>query len=364
MGGQHVAAHGDLAQALLNPAGVLLDENGTQFGIEGLLTNGPEFDTRGGLNSLRSEEANPPTLLGFSTTYGDDFSFALFDALRYNAHFTGTLGSLDDPRVAIADYEEETRLNATGLAAAVRVKRTVVGVGLYLDRQKVFKSVDYVANDTIPSLDFEAFGTSNALHGAIGVLWTPRARTTYGFSFSTRVDLRNNITQHTFLVGFVDPDNPNSFFSESSPVSDDAFPWSVAAGARHRLAPDTDLFVDFSYVDWSVESNRRGVVALSVGGEWRASRRTALRAGLYTQPDPGDYGGAPGLTEEDLRLFDLRSATASSYSDENDEIFLTGGVGVLLGAFSLDAAVEDSHFISDYGRTLFKIGLTGRLVNR
>ncbi len=364
MGGNHIALSGHLAQALINPAGILLDRNSTQFGAEGFVTDGPEFDTRGGRNRLRSETDNPPLFLGFSTTYAEDYAFALFDALRYNAHFTGSLGALDDPRVAIADYEEDTRLNTTGFAAAVRVRpRVVVGLGLYLDRQKTFKRADYVSNDTIPDLDFEAFGTANTLHGALGLIWSPKGKTTYALSFLTQADLENNVTLHTFRVGFVDSTNNNSFFNESFPVSSDAFPWSVTIGVHRPVSDATDAYADVSYVNWGVEANRNGELTVAAGGEWRAGEKGTLRAGFYTQSDPSEYDVIPGATEEDRRLFDLRSATASAYSDKNSEVFLAAGGGYRMGSFSIDLSIEDSHLISDYGRTLVKIGLTGRLLN-
>lgn len=132
---------------------------------------------------------------------------------------------------------------------------------------------------------------------------------------------------------------------------------------HHRLSVEKDLFADVSYVAWDVESNRSKMVSASVGGEWRVSPRTALRAGAYSQIDAFDESGTGGRSDEDQRLFDLRSPTASSYSDKNNEIFLTGGVGFRFGAFTLDASLEDSHLMSDYGRTLVKAGLTGRLLN-
>jgi hypothetical protein len=104
---------------------------------------------------------------------------------------------------------------------------------------------------------------------------------------------------------------------------------------------------------------------LSAGGEWRLWPNGALRAGFYTQADPSDYDVRPaGFSEEDSRLFDLRSTTHSAYTDKNSELFLTLGGGVDVGsAFGIDLSIEDSHLISDYGRTLVKVGVTGRLLN-
>ncbi len=364
MGGNHVVLRGELGQAMVNPAAILLEENSIEFAVEGTVTSGPDFETRGGLNSVRSGEESPPLILGFSTTFHDDFAFAIFDALRYNDHLTGSLQSIDDPLAQIARFEEEIRLSSTGIATSVRVKpRFIVGLALYLDRQKVFKMVDYDRDSSrVDPKDFEAFGTSKAVRGALGIIWSPRGRNIYGATFLTQSDLTNNLEQHAFLFGITPtPDNPNAFFEQSFPVSEDFFPWSVTLGAQRRQSINVDLYADVSYVHWGIDPERSGIVTVAAGSEWRARPSLALRAGFYTQTDPGDYAAASGLTDEDLRIRDLRASTVSSYSDENTEVFLTGGFGIRSGYFTLDASVEDSHLISDYGRTLVKVGLTGLL---
>jgi hypothetical protein len=367
MGGNHVALRGEMGQATVNPAAVLLDENSVSFAIEGAVNAGPDFDTRGGLNSVTSGEGSPPLILGFSTTFHDDYAFAIFDALRYNDHLTGALRSIDDPLAQIIRFEEEIRLSTTGLAVSVRVKpRLLVGLALYLDRQKVFKMVDYDRDTSrVDPKDIEAFGTSKAVRGALGLIWSPRGKNTYGLSLLTRSDLTNNLEQHAFLEGITPtPDNPNAFFEQSFPVSEDFFPWSVTIGAQRRQSTKVDLYLDVSYVNWAVDPDRKGIVSASAGTEWRVSASNTIRAGLYTATDPGDYSPTAGLTDEDLRIRDLRAATVSSYPDENTEVFLTGGFGLRTGYFTFDASVEDSHLFSDYGRTLLKFGLTGRLPSR
>lgn len=367
MGGNHVALQGDLSAALINPAGLLQSKDATVFSAEGFLADGPDFDTRGGRNVLQPAQDSPPLLLGFSTTYNGDYAFALFDGLRYDSRYTGRLLSVDTASVEITDYQEEVRLNTAGLALAARPFRGwVFGLAIYLDRQKVFKRVDYTpVSPEFVFEDYEAFGTASALHGGVGIIWSPRGKMSYAVAFQTEVDLANNLTVHTFQDNIVPTeDNPNNFFRESSPESFDKFPWSVTGGIQHRWRPDRDIFADVALVGWGTDPNRRLLASVSLGGEWRFKPGMAARAGFYTQADTGDFSSTPGRTEEDLRLLDLRTATTSSYSDKNSEVFLTGGFGVQSGYFKLDASIEDSHLISDFGRTIFKLGLTAVLPSR
>lgn len=365
MGGNHVALGGAIAGAFTNPATILLDQDATVFAAEGFLAEGPEFETRGGENLVRSRQDSPPLLIGFSTTYKRDYAFAIVDGLRYDSRYTGRLLSVDDAQATITDYQEEVRLSTTGLAIATRALRDWdFGLALYYDRQKVFKRVDYTPRDDAYRFDdYEAFGTATALHGSIGALWRATPTTWYAAALQTSIDLANNLTVQSFPVNITPtPDNPNNFFTESFPVSDDQFPWSITVGTRRALRPTTDLYADVAYVHWKVDANRTGLVTASVGGETRkASGNLALRAGLYTQTDPSNYAARAGATEEDMRLLDLRSATTSAAAGENNEIFLTGGIGLRAGHFLIDASVEDSHLISDFGRTIVKFGFTALL---
>jgi hypothetical protein len=364
MGGNHVALLGDLSAAIHNPAGILQPADATVFGVEGFLADGPEFATRGSQNVVSTRQDSPPLLLGLGVTYRRDFAFALVDGLRYDARFTGRLASVDTSTVRVTDYQEEVRLSTTGLAVAARVRpRWIVGMALYLDRQKVFKRVDYTpVSPEFRFDDYEAFGTATALHSAIGLHWSPRGRMSYALSLQTGVDLANNMTLHSFPVNIVPtPDNPNNFFTESNPESRDEYPWSFTLGTHARIDYEKDLYADLGYVNWGTEANRHGVVAFSCGGEWRFRPYLTARAGFYTQIDTGDYAATSSRTEEDLRLLDLRSPTTSSYPDENDEVFLTGGFGVRAGYFAIESSIEDSHLISDFGRTIVKLGVTAVL---
>jgi len=366
MGGNHVALGGAIAGAFTNPATILLDQDATVFAAEGFLADGPEFETRGGSNFVRSRQDSPPLLIGFSTTYKRDYAFAIVDGLRYDSRYTGSLLSVDDAQATITDYQEEVRLSTTGLAVATHVLREWdFGLALYYDRQKVFKRVDYtVSSEFIPMFpDYEAFGTATALHGSVGALWHATPTASYAIAFQTSTDLKNNLTVHTFQENIIPtPGNPNTFFKESFPVSDDGFPWSLAVGTHRVLRPTTDLYVDVAYVNWEIDPNRTGLVTASLGVEDRnASGEFAIRAGLYTQSDPSNYQANAGATEEDMRLLDLRSPTSSASSGENNEIFLTCGIGLRTSYFLIDASFEDSHLISDFGRTIVKLGFTALL---
>ncbi|MFN0150412.1 MAG: hypothetical protein ACKVU1_06840 [bacterium] len=365
MGGNHVALGGAIAGAFTNPATIRLPQDATVFAAEGFVADGPEFETRGGSNLVRSRQDSPPLLIGFATTYKRDYAFAIVDGLRYDSRYTGRLLSVDDEQATITDYQEEVRLSTTGLAVSTHVLREWdFGLALYYDRQKVFKRVDYTPkNDAFRFDDYEAFGTATALHGGVGALWQATPTVAYGLAFQTSIDLRNNLTVQSFPVNITPtPDNPNNFFTESFPVSEDQFPWNMTIGTHRALRPTTDLYADITYVHWKIDPDRTGIVTGAVGFEnRRASGQIALRAGLYTQPDPSKYEGTASLTEEDLRLLDLRSATTSASAGENNEIFFTGGLGVRASYFLFDLSVEDSHLISDFGRTIVKLGFTALL---
>jgi hypothetical protein len=374
MGGNHMALSGEISGAFTNPATILLGEDATVFSAEGFLPEGPEFDTENGQNLIRTRQDSPPLLLGISVTYAKDFAFALVDGLRYDSRFTGKLLVLDSPDAHITDYQEEVRLNSSGLVVAARALREwQFGLALYYDRQKVFKKVDYtVESEFVPIYpDYEAFGTATALHGAIGALWTPGERTSFGMALHTNIDLKNNLRVDTFRVDIVPgPGDPNAFFEESYPVSDDRFPWSLTLGTHHAfsewsegLAP-SDLYFDLGYVNWGGDPQRKDLMTASLGAEWRTSPRVAFRGGAYTQFDASDYVATDSLSEKDARFVDIRMATSSTYPAENDEVFLTAGAGFKAGSFEIDASVEDSHLFADFGRTLVKLGLTAVLPSK
>lgn len=371
MGGNHMALSGEIGGAFTNPATILLSEDATVFSVEGFLPDGPEFDTENGQNLVRARQDSPPLMLGFAVTYAKDFAFALVDGLRYDSRYTGQLLVLDSPDAHITDYQEEVRLNTSGLVVAARaLEEWQFGLALYYDRQKVFKRVDYtVASEFTPIYpDYEAFGTATALHGAIGALWTPRGSTSYGLALHTNIDLKNNLRLDTFRVNIdPSPDDPNAFFEESYPVSDDRFPWSLTVGAHHAFSEESegvkpsDLYADLGYVGWGGDPERKDLMTVSLGGEWRTSPRVAFRGGAYTQFDASDYASTDSLSEKDARFVDIRSPTSSTYPAENNEVFLTAGAGFKAGVFEIDASVEDSHLFGDFGRVIVKLGLTAVL---
>jgi hypothetical protein len=373
MGGNHMALSGEIAGAFANPATILLDQDATVFSAEGFLNDGPEFDTENGQNLVRARQDSPPLLLGLSITYAKDFAFAIVDGLRYDSRYTGQLLVLDSPNAHITDYQEEVRLNSSGLVVAARALREwQFGLALYYDRQKVFKKVDYTVESQFARdyRDYEAFGTATALHGAIGALWTPRGRTSFGLALHTNVDLKNNLRLDTFNVDITpNPDDPTNF-QESYPVSEDRFPWNLTIGAHHAfsdssagLAP-SDLYADVGYVNWGGDPQRKDLMTGSLGAEWRTSSRFAFRGGAYTQFDASDYAATDSLSETDARYLDIRQPTSSTYPAENNEVFLTAGVGLKAGSFEIDASVEDSHLFADFGRTIVKLGLTAVLPSK
>jgi hypothetical protein len=374
MGGNHMALSGEIAGAFTNPATILLDQDATVFSAEGFLNDGPEFDTENGQNLLRARQDSPPLLLGISFTYAKDFAFAIVDGLRSYSRYTGQLLVLDSPDAHITDYQEEVRLNSSGLVVAARALREwQFGLALYYDRQKVFKKVDYTVESQFRPIypDYEAFGTATALHGAIGALWSPGGRTSFGMALHTNIDLKNNLRLDTFLVNIVpNPDDPNAVPRESYPVSDDRFPWSLTIGAHHAfsdssagLAP-SDLYADVGYVNWGGDPQRKDLMTGSLGAEWRTSSHLAFRGGAYTQFDASDYAATDSLSVTDARYLDIRQPTSSTYPAENNEVFLTAGVGLKAGSFEIDASVEDSHLFADFGRTIVKLGLTAVLPSK
>ena len=364
MGGNHMALSGEICGAFTNPATILLSENATLFSVEGFLPEGPDFDTENGQNMLRTRQDSPPLLLGISFTYADDFAFAIVDGLRYDARYTGHLLVLDNENAHITDFQEEVRLNTSGFVVAARaLEYWQFGLALYYDRQKLFKRVDYTVESQYARMyrDYEAFGTATALHGGFGVLWTPRGRTSYGMALQTNVDLRNNVRLDQFNEDIIpNPDDPTNF-DESSPVSDDRFPWSLTAGVHHALRPTTDLYGDVALIYWNDAVNRDSEVSVSLGGEWRKSPAWGFRGGLYTRLDPSDFTETLPVSEDDARFMEIRSPTHSTYPAQNDEVFLTAGAGFKASVFEIDASIEDSHLFADFGRTIVKLGLTAVL---
>jgi hypothetical protein len=118
------------------------------------------------------------------------------------------------------------------------------------------------------------------------------------------------------------------------------------------------------YVNWGGDPQRKDLMTGSLGAEWRMSSHYAFRGGAYTQFDASDYAATDSLSETDARYLDIRQPTSSTYPAENNEVFLTAGVGLKAGSFEIDASVEDSHLFADFGRTIVKLGLTAVLPSK
>ncbi|MFH1279524.1 MAG: hypothetical protein ABIK65_14225 [Candidatus Eisenbacteria bacterium] len=368
-GGGHAALPGGAASAYYNPA--LLPWTGQlEFMLEGNFVTGPTFETDGGLNRLSDHDRGNINFVGIRFPDAGGFSFAILEATKYDHDLRGYLfgrppeggtkptpdgafapgkGAADVTDSTILDYQDRVKIQSFGIATGYKGSpNTSFGIAFWVDRKKVFKSLDYqwgisgppdgnTRADTSGWYDAEATTNDISLHFSAGLYHRLSDKLDGGLVVNTGTDLTS--------VHQID-EWPNGLATRTSIVGDEV-PLTIRTGAAYYWSRTLRFAADAEFQHWSgVEGDYESVVQIGVGAEWDQSERLVLRGGFFTLFDPakepeGGYAAA------------LRDVERSGTLMDADEYFLTFGAGWWLTPYLMvDGAIANSDLLSpEDGRT-------------
>lgn len=372
-GGGHVALPGGAASAYYNPA--LLPWNSQlEFMLEGSFVTGPTLETGEGMNRLAYHDRGDFNLVGLRFPDAGGFSFALLEATRYDHDLRGHLfgrppdggtkptpdgifgaekGAADVSDSTIIDYQDRVRIQSFGVATGyIGSPNTSFGIAFWVDRKKVFKSLDYPSGRSGPDSDlavnngwYDAEGTTNdvSLHFTAGLYHRIGDKLDGGLVVNTGMDLTSTHQIDEW---------PNGLTTRR-PAVDDETPFTIQTGVAYYGSRTLRFAADATFQHWSaLEGEYESVVQFGLGAEWDRSERLILRGGFFTLFDPSKEP-KNGYAEA------LRDIEWSGTLLNSDEFFLTFGAGWWLTPYVLlDGAVANSDLLSpEDGRTsvLFSI---------
>ncbi len=361
MGGGHVALPMGASGGYWNPA-LLSRIPAFEFHMEGSYGTGPKVTTTDGQNELDFQEKSDFGLVGFFLPGSRGFDYAVLEATRYDHDIQGFL--FDTPAFGdisndanrqggrkIADYDDRVSIHSVGfLTSYETTENSALGLGLWLDRKKVFKSIDYL-NGTPPTdiqvdssfIDLEGATSDVGVRISFGFYWRASAKLRLGAALNTSTNLESTLETDVFFS--------NTFTRELAEIQDET-PLTIQIGFVYEQAFRFRYAVDLLYERWSVYDHLDNVVQIHAGAEYDWSEKLALRGGLFTVFDPINF-------EDDAEYAEyLRSVEVSGALDKRDELFLTLGAGYRHREYlQLEASVYDSHiFASDSGQTGIRLG--------
>ncbi len=353
-GGGHVAMVDGTSGAYWNPASISWYPY-LEFVMEGVYHTGPTLETSGGANNLRFEDEGSFGMVGVTIPGERGFHFSLIEVQRYNHDIRGTLFDTPEDRAAggtITSYEDRVSINSFGVITSYRsTYRTSVGIGVWFDRKKVFKSLDYTAGCDATGepptdqqiadgfLDAEA-STNNAtaIRFSLGGFFRATPNLDLGASIFTNSNMKSTLRSDVWFT---------CAHSDEDREVEDETPLIIQVGALWRRSPTLRLVGDLSFTRWSIfddaekKLNYSDMAQISLGTEWDRGAAWTFRGGLYSQFDASDLGGS------DEYAAALRDLENSGNPVERNELYLTVGVGYLWrGQFRIDASLADSHLAS------------------
>jgi hypothetical protein len=372
MGGGHVALPGGASSAYYNPALLSWDER-LEFVVEGSFVSDPTFETEGGRNVLSFHDRGNFSLVGIRLPNAGGFSFALLEATAYDHDIRGHLfgvppsdstkvpgsktrllspGESGESEQIIRSYQDRVSLSTFGMAVGYKSsENTSFGLGFFVDRKKVFKSVDYLTTCTeitevqLANKWYDAEATTNdiSLHVTAGLYHRIGDKLDGAVSLSTGSDL-----QSVHQVDEWSTCSPAARF----PIVRDKTPFVAQLGAAYYASRALRFAGDLAYQNWGSIDSSQSVTQLSAGGEWEYSDRVTVRAGVFTVFDPSDLN-------EGEHAEALRNIERSGNIVHADEYFLTAGAGYWLSPFLLvEGAIANSDLLSPKdGRTSVLVAL-------
>lgn len=352
MGGGHVALPGGVIGGYWNPA-LLSWSHRFEVNMEGSFTSGPKTTSMNGQNSLRMEDDASFGAVGVLFPGGRGFDYGFVEVSRYEHELKGTLFDSEENRgvstdqnpnggKAILEYEDRTTIRSFGMLSSYRTgENHSVGLGLWIDRKKVFKNIDHIT-DCPPSdlqinndfLDKEARTNDVSIRLNLGGVWRAGPRLDVGLAVQTASNLKSTLTVDRFSTCVADQ-------SLTAEVSEET-PLILQAGGLFRQSGTLRFAGDLIYQKWSEIEDHKDTFQFTLGAEWTATNKLDLRCGVYSVFDPTDLQGGDEEFAERLRDVEWSGNLA-----ERNEIFLTTGFGYAFREYMiLDASVEDSHLTS------------------
>ncbi len=351
MGGGHVALPGGLAGGYWNPA-LLSRSHHFEALMEGSFTSGPSRTTMEGINSLRVRNQATFGAVGALFPGERGFDYGFIEVTRYEHDMSGFLFDSErnrglnteanpDGGKAIIDYTDRTTIRSFGLLTGYRSgENHSVGLGIWFDRKKVFKDIDYIT-DCAPSdgaiahdfLDKEASTNDITVRFSAGGFLSVTPRFDLGLAVQSSSNLQSTLNVDRWST--CTPDQ------ELTAVVEEQTPTTVQAGCVFRKSENLLFAGDLVYEKWGVLADHDDVTQIRLGTEWTAAEHVDLRAGFYTAFDPVSLGS------DEARAERLRDVQWSGNLDGRDDFFLTFGVGYEVESYlALDASIEDSHLTS------------------
>lgn len=352
MGGGHVAVPGGVAGGYWNPA-LLSWSHHFEVVMEGSYTSGPKLKTMDEINSLRMQDVATFGAVGALFPGDRGFDYGFVEVTRYEHELKGSVFDSDanrglntvnnpDGGKAIPEYIDRATIRSFGMLASYRSgERHSLGIGLWVDRKKTFKFINYITPDCSMSheaiindfLDKEASTNDIAIRLNFGGVVRVSQNLDLGATIQTASNLKSTLDVDTWST--CTPDQ------ELTAEVDDRTPLILQGGAFYRYSPGLRFAGDIVYQKWSDRDLHSNVAQINFGTEWTASDDVDLRAGIYTIFDPTDVKNDTEYAEL------LRDVQWSGNLTERNDLFLTFGVGYTFREYiRIDASVEDNHLTS------------------
>lgn len=359
-GGGHVAMIDGTSGAFWNPASISWYPY-LEFTMEGAYHTGPTLESDAGANNLRFEDEASFGMVGITIPGERGFHFSFLEVQRYSHDIRGALFDTPENRTTgetITAYRDRASINSFGVITSYRsTYRTSVGLGIWFDRKKVFKALDYAAGCDATGepptdqqiadgfLDAEAStNKGTAIRFSVGGFFRATPNLDLGASVITNSNMKSTLRSDVWFT---------CAHSDADTVVADETPLTIQAGALWRRSPTLRFAGDVSFTRWGIFDGYSDVAQVSFGTEWDRGAAWTFRGGLYSQFDASDFGGSDDYA--DL----LRDLTISGNPVKRNELYLTLGLGYLWrGNVRIDASLADSHLVSsEDGQTIGRFAI-------
>ncbi len=352
MGGGHVAVPGGIVGGYWNPA-LISRTHHFEVLMEGSYTSGPKVKTMDEASSLRMQDKATFGAVGALFPGERGFDYGFLEVTRYEHELKGSvfdsqenrgLNTVSNPNggKAIPEYVDRATIRSFGMLASYRSgEKQALGIGLWIDRKKVFKFINYITPDCGMSdeainndfLDKEASTNDIALRLNFGGIIQVSPRVDLGATIQTSSNLKSTLDVDTWSTCAPDQEL-TAEVAEKTPLV-------LQGGVFFRYSPNLRFAGDIVYQKWGDREFHSNVAQFNLGTEWTASENADLRAGIYTVFDPTD------LKDDDQYAEMLRDMEWSGNLTQRNDLFLTFGIGYTLREYvRIDASIEDNHLTS------------------